>query len=203
MTTPETRPSLLLRVRNPQDIDAWDQFVSLYRPVIFRMARMKGMQVADAEDLTQTVFLAVSRAIERWNPDPARGKFRTWLRTIAGNALLNALTRGGRDRAAADETIDRLLEESPDRTGIDSQLLQVEYQRQVFLIAARTIRHEFSHETWSSFWLTAVEGMNVDDAAVKLSRTRGSVYASRSRVMKRLKQAIATLQPPEEGNPIE
>lgn len=198
MTAPDTRASLLLRVRNPQDCEAWEEFVTLYRPVIFRLARIKGMQVADAEDLTQSVLLAVSRAIERWEPDPARGRFRTWLRTIANNALLNALTRGVRDRAAADESIDRLLDESPDHDGVDSQLLRVEYQRQVFMVAAKTIRNEFSDETWNSFWLTAVEGMDVDAAAEKLSRSRGSVYASRSRIMKRLKEVVQKLTTPDD-----
>lgn len=193
MNLPDTRHSLLLRVRDANDADAWEKFTDIYRPVILRLARVKGLQSADAEDLAQTVLFAVSRAVERWEPDPSRGRFRTWLRTIANNAVLNALTRGNRDKAAADESIDLLLEQCPDERALDSQLLEVEYQREIFLRAARQIRSEFSEETWNSFWLTAVEGIDVEAAARELGRTRGSVYASRSRVMKRLKQQIDTL----------
>jgi RNA polymerase sigma-70 factor (ECF subfamily) len=48
-STPETRQSLLIRVRNPADQAAWHEFVEIYRPVILRLARQKGMQEADAD----------------------------------------------------------------------------------------------------------------------------------------------------------
>ena len=193
MNLPDTRPSLLLRVRDANDGDAWDEFAAIYRPVILRLARIKGMQDADADDLAQQVLLAVSHAVERWEPDASRGRFRTWLHTVANNAILNALTRGIRDRAAADESIDTLLQQRPDRDGPDSDLLRTEYRREIFSRAAQQIRTEFTDETWNSFWLTAVDGVDVDVAAIQLGRTRGSVYASRSRVMKRLKQKVEDL----------
>ncbi|HJN10352.1 MAG: hypothetical protein QGG09_11400 [Pirellulaceae bacterium] len=48
---PETRNSLLLKVRDPADADAWIEFAAIYRPVIYRLARRRGLQDADAEDL--------------------------------------------------------------------------------------------------------------------------------------------------------
>jgi RNA polymerase sigma factor (sigma-70 family) len=193
MNLPDTRPSLLLRVRDANDGDAWDEFAAIYRPVILRLAKIKGMQDADADDLAQQVLLAVSHAVERWEPDASRGRFRTWLHTVANNAILNALTRGIRDRAAADESIDALLQQRPDRDGPDSDLLRTEYRREIFSRAAQQIRTEFTDDTWNSFWLTAVDGVDVDVAAIQLGRTRGSVYASRSRVMKRLKEKVEAL----------
>jgi RNA polymerase sigma-70 factor (ECF subfamily) len=63
---PETRESLLLRVRSPANRDAWDQFALIYQPVIYRLARHRGMQDADAQDLAQQVLIAVASAIGRW-----------------------------------------------------------------------------------------------------------------------------------------
>jgi RNA polymerase sigma-70 factor (ECF subfamily) len=65
MPAPETRASLLLRIRDPLDRDAWEEFSALYRPVVMEMARGRGMQNADAEDLAQHVLVAISGAIER------------------------------------------------------------------------------------------------------------------------------------------
>ena len=93
MNLPDTRESLILRVRDSEDREAWDQFSQIYRPVICRLAAKKGMQAADAEDLAQQVLVSVSRAIERWEPDAERAKFRTWLKRVTDNAILNALTR--------------------------------------------------------------------------------------------------------------
>ncbi len=190
MTAPETRPSLLIRVRDHEDRDAWDEFAQIYRPVIMRLAHIRGLQSADAEDLAQRVLMAVARAIPNWEPDPVRAKFRTWLRTIADNAILNALTRGLPDHASGDDDMRLLLEKRPANDGPESGLLQVEFRREVFARAAQQIRGEFSDDTWMSFWLTAVDGLEIEAAAEQLGRTRGSVYASRSRVIKRLKRAV-------------
>ena len=35
----ETRASLILRLQNADDLVAWDEFVELYAPVVFRTAR--------------------------------------------------------------------------------------------------------------------------------------------------------------------
>ncbi len=191
MNPPETRPSLLLQIRNPANQTAWDEFTEIYRPVICRMAGFRGIQEADAEDLAQQVLIAVAGAIERWNIDPERAAFRTWLKRVANNAIFNALTRGVPDQGSGDDNLHRFLEQRPAFDGPTSDLFRTESRREVFLWAARNIRSEFTNDTWSSFWLTAVNGMDVEAAARELGRTRGSVYASRSRVMKRLKQKVA------------
>ncbi|MEZ6039248.1 MAG: sigma-70 family RNA polymerase sigma factor [Planctomycetaceae bacterium] len=194
MKSPDTRPSLLLRVRNANDAAAWDEFVQIYQPLIHRLARIKGLQTADADDLVQQVLLAVSRAVERWEVDATRGKFRTWLRTVANNAILNALTRRSPDRASGTDEVEQLLRQCQVHDETHSDLLDTEYRRQLFQQAAAAIRSEFSDDTWNSFWFTAVEGLEIDDVVTRLGRSRGSVYASRSRVMKRLKQEIEKLQ---------
>lgn len=190
MTLPDTRPSLILRVRDPGDREAWAEFSNIYRPVICRIARFKGMQAADADDMAQQVLMAISQAIERWSPQSGGPKFRSWLRRIAENAILNAVTRGVPDRGSGDDEIKAFLEQRFAVEGPDSDLLKIEYRREVFHSAAAQIRNEFSDDTWSSFWLTAVDGVQVEVAAQQLGRSRGSVYASRSRVMKRLRQKV-------------
>jgi RNA polymerase sigma factor (sigma-70 family) len=190
MIPPETRPSLLLRIRNPANHTAWEEFTEIYRPVICRLAGIRGMQEADAEDLAQQVLMSIAGAIGDWEVDPERATFRTWLKRVANNAILNALTRGVPDRGSGGADLRHFLEQHPDSNGPESGLLRTEYRREIFLRAARHIRDEFTDETWNSFWLTAVQGMDVEAAARELGRTRGSVYASRSRVMKRLKQRV-------------
>ena len=190
MNLPETRPSLLIRVRDQQDHGAWDEFSEIYRPVIIRLARFKGLQPADCEDLAQQVLLSISKTIHNWQPDADRARFSTWLKRVALNAILNAVTRPAPDRATGNDNFAALCNENQTHSEADSELLNTEYRRSVFQWASSQIRNEFTRETWMSFWLTAVDGMDIDDAAKQLGRTRGSVYASRSRVMKRLQQKV-------------
>src|SRR5579884_3833208 len=94
---PATRASLLLRLRDPQDGTAWQDFVDLYVPVVYGYARKQGLQDADAADLTQDVLCAVAGAVGRLEYDPAKGAFRNWLFTIVLRKLSN---RRHRDRKA-------------------------------------------------------------------------------------------------------
>ena len=55
---PQTRHSLLLRLRDREDADSWREFADLYEPVIYRVATGRGMQHADALELVQRVLMA-------------------------------------------------------------------------------------------------------------------------------------------------
>ena len=75
-------------------------------------------------------------------------------------------------------------------TGPDSDLLRLEYRREVFRWAARQVRKEFNQTTWDAFWLTAVEGCTVDLVAEELGKNRGAIHAARSRVIRRIQEKV-------------
>ena len=153
MTDSETHASLLLRVRDPSDREAWFEFAEIYRPVIVRLARTKGLQDADADDLAQRVLVSIAGAIDRFEPDDKRAKFRTWLKRVSENAILNAITRRSKDVGIGGDVIDSLLEREPASCGPDSDLLRIEYRREVFNWAARRIRDEFEPVSYTHLTL--------------------------------------------------
>src|SRR5437867_1344562 len=106
---PATRPSLLLRIRDSRDRDAWRQFVEVYAPLIYRFVRRCRLQDADAAEVTQETLKAVARASKRLDYDPRRGSFRAWLFTVVRSKLADFHARENRpDRPTGDLELDRL-----------------------------------------------------------------------------------------------
>src|SRR2546422_10429108 len=83
--TPTTSASLLLRVRDARDGQAWTQFEELYAPLIHGFARKRGLQDADAADLTQDVLRLVARAGQQRQYDPQIGSVCRWAFTRGRN----------------------------------------------------------------------------------------------------------------------
>ena len=194
MTGPETRESLLVQLRDPSQHEAWQEFISIYEPLIYRLARTKGFQHADALDLAQEVFAAVGNAIDRFDPDPDKGSFRGWLFRIARNLMINFITRQKGPRGSGDTAMHQLLHEQPSTDGESTTLFGLEYQREVFRWAAQRVRTQFHEETWRAFWLTRIEGESIEDVATMLGKTPGAVRIARSRVLARLKQEVAKFE---------
>lgn len=190
-SVPDTRASLLLRLRDSRDQQAWEIFLQIYQPLIFRLARRRGIQEADAREVSQEALMAVAAAISRWDFDPARGSFRGWLSKITRNLVVNFLIRESRHpRGNGDTEFHQWLDQQPDPASEESALFNVEEEKQIFRWAAARIRSEFQDSTWQSFWRTAVEGRDVAEVASELGVSAGTVYVSRSRVMKRLREQI-------------
>lgn len=191
---PATRHTLIVKLRDPGDAAAWREFVGLYEPLVYRVARAKGLQDADAHDLCQEVFRAVARAVDRWEPDPSRGTFRGWLFTIARNLAINFLARQGRHpRGSGDTAALDLLGEVPAGDPDTSAEFDAEYRRRLFRWAADQVKEEFAPRTWQAFWRTAVDNAPVAEVAADLGMTAGAVYVARSRVLARLRQRIEQL----------
>ncbi len=191
---PDTQASLLHRVKDPLDQRAWLEFADIYRPVICRMARRRGLQDADAQDLAQKVLTSVAGKIADWEHDPERGRFRTWLSTVTRNAVIDHLRQVKPDAARGGSSLVRRLHSLPESREATYGEIQREHRRSLFRRVAEEIRAEFEETTWQAFWMTAVELQAVTDAAEQLGRSVGSVYASRSRVMRRLKQRVSELE---------
>ena len=190
---PETRDSLILRLKDPDDVAAWEEFVAIYRPVIVRMAMLRGLQHTDADDLAQQVLLSVTRSVPQWDSDPQRARFRTWLGRVVRNAALNALTRGKPDRGAGGTSALVLINGKAADSCDNSEVLDLEWRREAFRWAADKIRDEFQPQTWQAFWLTAVDGLSAAEAAKQTGKSIGAVYVARSRVMARIQEAVRLL----------
>lgn len=187
-----TRPSLLIRLRDAQNHAAWREFVELYQPVIYRLCRRRGVRHADAEDLVQQVLLLVARAVDRFDAASEKGTFRGWLYRISHNVIVNFLSRDLPKQRAASVDHTTGAREAAEKD--NSSLVRMEVRRQLFREAAHRAREEFEESTFRAFWLTSVEDVPIEEAAKRLNKNPGAIYAARSRVLKRLREIVQDLE---------
>jgi RNA polymerase sigma-70 factor (ECF subfamily) len=189
-----TRASLLLRLRDPQDSAAWQQFVELYGSLVYSFARKRGLQDADAADLTQDVFQAVAQSAGRWTYDRSQGTFRGWLYAITRNKVGKFLQRQqSQARGSGDTNAQLLLAEQAAPEAEADRAWEHEYQQQLFRVAAEQVRDTVAATTWQAFWQTAVEGKSAAAVARRLGLSVGAVYVARSRVLARMTEHIQEL----------
>ena len=191
---PDTRETLLARLEDQSDRDAWEQFSALYAPVIYRLARGRGLQDADAQDLTQQVLIAVAAAIPRWHRNPDGTRFRHWLRRVTKNATINALTRKPRDRAAGGSSRINLMREYPGQDSEASEAIDWESRREVYRRASLKLRREIQPETWDIFVRTVVDGESVQSVSIATGKSVGSIYVAKCRVLNRLRELARELE---------
>ena len=190
---PDTRPSLLLRLRDPGDAAAWRQCVEVYGPAVYRFARKQGLQDADAADVTQDVFGGLTRAVGGLAYDPARGTFRGWLFTIAHRRVYDHRARARRQCPAVGEE-NGSLRDHPAHPDAE-RAWDEEWDRARFAWAADRVRARVKPAIWEAFRRTAIAGENPTAVAGHLGLPVAQVYLARSRVMARLRDELAGLDP--------
>ena len=193
---PETRISLILRLAQSDDVQAWHEFCELYAPLVYRLAVARGMQPADAEDVTQDTLFAVARAAERFEPDPGRARFRTWLSRIARNLIADFFA-GRAKRPLSQVLSDRWWQSVCEPSQADETFETVfgqEHRRAVLEMAARRVQQRVSTAVWQAFFLTAVQHQPAESVASELGQSLGAIYVARCRVLKMLRHEAQLLE---------
>ena len=179
-----TSISLLARLRQPGDEQAWQRFVSLYTPLLYHWAKTTGLYGGEAEDLVQDVFAVLVAKLPQFEYNAGQS-FRGWLRTIVTNRCRDLFRRREhRPRATADGHLDG---ESPDGT---QWLAEAEYRTQLAGRALELMRAEFEEPTWRACFECAVNDRPAAEVAQELGLTVNAVYVAKSRVLRRLRQEL-------------
>jgi RNA polymerase sigma factor (sigma-70 family) len=183
-----THPSLLIRLRDPQDQKAWALFVDTYVPMIYRYARRVGLQDADAADISQEVLSEVARCIRSFEYQPDRGRFRDWLGTLVRRRISRFLKK--KDRSLTDATEDEASEGDPcpaDAGWTD------EFNARILAAALERARPHFEPVTWRAFECVWLENRRAGEVAAELKLPIETIYTAKSRVLKRLEEEVRIL----------
>ena len=181
-----THITLLERLSGEGSASAWREFCDRYGPVIRGFARRWGAQPADCDEVVQDVLTALTKAMPGFQYDPAKGKFRSYLKTVT----LRALGKKSRQKRG-DVSLDEGIHADPEGSASDEHW-EEEWRQYHLRMAMRTIAVEFNGQDRVAFEDYALRGRDAGETAEALGLSVDQVYQAKSRILKRLTQLIET-----------
>jgi RNA polymerase sigma-70 factor (ECF subfamily) len=179
-----TSVSLLRRLRQPSDQEAWRRFVHLYTPLLYYWARSVHLPEADAADLVQEVLLVLIEKMPSFGYDAQRS-FRGWLRTVALNKWRERCRRFSNGPQPSDMPLSDIA--------ISDQIdvfAEREYCQWLVRQALEIMQDDFEPTTWKACWETTVSGRRAAEVAAELGISVDVVYSAKSRVLRRLREEL-------------
>jgi RNA polymerase sigma factor (sigma-70 family) len=192
METPsqQTSRSLLLRLRNPRDQDAWSTFLAVYGPLVYGHARRRGLGHEDAQDVTQKVFARVNAAIGNFEYQAEKGRFRNWLGSIVRHEVIRHWKKEEhqvRAQGGDSQTVEQVPGDSVDPEW------SAEYHTHLLNTALARCQPHFEPATWRAFEQVWIDKRPAPEVAQEIGQPIDWVYVAKSRVLKRLWKEVQEL----------
>jgi RNA polymerase sigma-70 factor (ECF subfamily) len=184
-TVQSTRETLLQRVRDPANQEAWSEFVRLYRPLLSAYARRCALKHDDAEEVAQECFDVLLRKMPDFRYAPAKGKFKNYLFKLVISRISNRF-RKRRPRLAASGELRAAA--APGST--TTPQWDKEWLKRHLRFALERIETEFAEITIAAFKLYALQEWRVERVCDSLGMTANQVYLAKSRVTNRLREEL-------------
>lgn len=179
----QTRATLLGRLRDGADPGSWGEFVALYYPLLKQVARRKGLNDHDAEDVVQNTFVRLQQALPRFEYDRDRGRFRTWLYEVCLHAVQD-WQRKQRRRQGLDEVL-RGLARSGGRPDDDINW-DKEVELRILGFALERLKQRLKPIAWACFEQRVLRERDRAAVAAELGLKENTVSKHVERAMKRL-----------------
>jgi RNA polymerase sigma-70 factor (ECF subfamily) len=203
-STSGTGSSLLTLLRGPSP-QAWNAFVDRYGPKVHGWCRQRGLQEADAENVTQDVLTLLVTKLREFRYDPDKGTFRGWLRTVTRHAWSDYLAR--QRPALVGSGSPEVVEQLHSLEAREDLLVSLADAFDLDLLAEAQARVQLrvKPRDWKIFHDLAVERRPARAVAEELGMRPSAVLTVRSRVQEQLRREVQRMEGDnsglEEGGP--
>jgi RNA polymerase sigma-70 factor (ECF subfamily) len=188
MDADQTRSSLIRRLRDPADKESWGQFYELYQPLLLRYVQSRNVGPHDAEDLVQDIFInKLRKAMENFELDHARGRFRTWLFQVTINAIRDWARQKQNQIAATGQSSQFTGPIVPSVTEELSRDWNRYHHQQVMQYAMKKIKASSEPKTWACFEQRTLRGRPASEVAGELGLNVNAVYTNAHRVLEKIR----------------
>lgn len=182
-----TRSSVIRAVADTENAAAWNRLFDLYAGFVYSIARRKGLNDADADDIVQMVFADLARNLPSFKYDREKGRFRSYLAALVKWRVIDRLKAVRRD---ADLKADFMEEAKATGPG-DDEFADREWKAVAMDNALRRIKPSVRPEHYAAFVASTVEGQNTETVMKLYNLSRDNLYQIRKRLSERLRKVMS------------
>ena len=172
--------------------NAWVMIVTRYSPKIMTWMLLAGVDSSDAPDLLQDVWRSVLMSLKNFRREKPDDTFRGWLRTIAQRRIADYFE----SRSQQPRNLPLAQLESLQSQNLLTDEIAANVSERVTLLQKymQQVESEVKPNTWLVFQMHVIEEKSVEEVAAILKIPTYSVYTSKSRVIKRLRELLQDSQ---------
>jgi RNA polymerase sigma factor (sigma-70 family) len=185
-----TNASLLIRIKqaDPQPRElAWEEFRRRYAPMIAGFARNLGARPQDVDDVVQDVITGFYAVSPTFVYDPAKGRFRGYLKVCTLRAVRQRIGQNARFKAMP---IDQVNADDVEVEQTWNDIWEQEHLKR----ALEDLRRNYDgRETFRAFERYVIMGEKSEDVAAALKISTDSVYKAKERITTALRASLKHL----------
>ncbi|MCA9127217.1 MAG: sigma-70 family RNA polymerase sigma factor [Planctomycetales bacterium] len=185
MSSHNTRTSLLIRIKDPRNTQAWAEFHDLYAPLLYRYARARGLSHDDAEDVRSTCYEAIVKQIPHFDYDSQRGGFKAWLQTLVSRRVIDLM----RKRQYLTMDSGRLVE-VPAVDATADQIWEEHWRKQHLRHCMEQAGLYVSQQSYQAFRLLVEEQCSVSDICERLGMNANQVYKAKAQMLATIRELM-------------
>lgn len=178
---PTTSKTLLDRIAAGDEI-SWDEFYTRYGKIVRSLAKFKGLDDSEAEDVCQKVMLQFFKQSKTFKFDPDIARFRTYFGHIIQTKIADYF------RKQPDEPFEE-LEPEPVESKTDSLFLS-EWRKMILKEAERELKNRVAPETFQAYELYAVQNRPAEKVAAYLNCSVNQVYQAKKRCFTMMREIL-------------
>ena len=183
-----TRQTLLQRAKNPDDHQAWDEFISYYENFIQVLIFKMNYKGQDTDDLTQVILLNLWRNLATY--DKQKASFRNWMGAVIRNTTYNYYRKQSNIAKREKEGMAEFLESMPE-SDLD-ELIEREWKTYISELALKKMKELFSGKAVEVFELS-LQGISSEEISERVDLKKDSVYVLKNRVKKKFMEEVRAL----------
>ncbi len=181
-----TRPSLLVRIKDRSDTNAWQEFFDLYSPLLYGYAIERGLGHDDAEDIRASCYETIVKKISEFDYEADNSGFRAWLRTMVNRRVIDFFRK--KKMQVADSSDLRAL---PDDNESIDELWDRNWRLHHLRYCVAQVGKRVQPQSFEVFRLLTEQDLSVNEVCLQMEMNADQVYKIKSRFLELIRQEMA------------